>query len=135
MNTNVLVVFILTLTLGVTYFYTSLREFYSPTKSLRQEVSRLEDKVKAERFKHLLTSYAFADFRNYVATVLPKAIQEKGEGEKSFKLRSLASVVQNQTNENLSIERASMAFDTAKKLFREQKLEESNKLFALLIKN
>jgi len=135
MNTNVLVVFILTLTLAESYFYACLRDFYSPAKNLRVQVSQLEDKVKSERLKHLVDSYEFAEFRNYVATILPNAIKEKGEGEKSFKLRSLASVVQNGSNEALAIEKAHMAFDTAKKYFREGKFEESNKLFALLIKN
>jgi TolA-binding protein len=135
MNTNILVVFILTLTLGMSYLYTSLREFYSPTKDLRHQVAALDEKVKTERFKHLVDSYEFAEFRNYVATILPEAIKEKGDGEKSFQLRSLASVVQNQSNENLAVEQAQMAFDTAKKYFREQKFEDSNRLFALMIKS
>ncbi len=137
MNTNVFVVFTLSLTLAFSYFYTELREFYSPTKGLRAEVHALEHKVQEEKFKQLVLSYEFFDFRDYVATLLPKAIREKGgeETEKSYPLRSLASVVQKQTNEKLSVEKAKMIFESAKKLFRDQKFEDASKSLTALIKN
>lgn len=135
MNTNVFVVFTLTLTLSLSYFYTQLREHFSPTKNLRMQVHALEKKVGEEKFKTQLAHYEFEDFRNYVATILPKEIEKKHSDEKSFPLRSLASVVQKQTNEKLNIEKAHIAFESAKKLFRDQKYESSVKAFEALVKN
>jgi TolA-binding protein len=135
MNTNVFVVFTLSLTLAFSYFYTALREYYSPTKELRAEVRALENKVQDERFKNELVEHEITDFRNYVATLLPSAIKAKGDGEKSYPLRSLASVVQKHTNEKLNIETAKLAFESAKKLFRDQKFELATKALNAVVKN
>jgi TolA-binding protein len=137
MNTNVFVVFSLCITLGLSYLYTELREFYSPAKRLSSEVHALEEKIREERFKRLLLSYEFQDFRNEVATVLPKAIRENGgdEAEKTFPMRSLASVVQSRSNENLNIEKARIIFSKAKKYFRDKKYSEASSAFANLIKS
>lgn len=135
MNTNIFVVFTLTLTLGLSYFYTELREFYSPTKGLTREVRALENKISEEKFKHQLTSYEFEDFRNYVATILPKAIEDKHSDEKSYPLRSLASVVQKQTNEKLNVEKAHLIFEEAKRMFRTEKYEIASKSLTVLVKN
>ncbi len=134
MNTNVFVVYILSLSCTLTYFYAELREYFTPIKHYQEKVSRLEDKVKEERFKHLLTSYEFQDFRAHVGTLLPSAIKEKGEGEKSYPLRTLASVVQKHSSEKLMVARAKAVFETGKTLFRDKKYELAAAKFQELVK-
>jgi TolA-binding protein len=133
MNTNVFVVYILVLTLGVSHFYAEVREFYTPVKEYKQKISHLNKKVKQERFKHMLTTYEFADFRAHVATLLPNAIQESGPGEKSYPLRTLASVTQKTVNENLAVQRAKNLFDEGKRFFRDNKFTDAVRALTLLV--
>lgn len=118
----------------MTYFYSKVREFYNPLDEYKMKVTQLEERVKTERFKHLITAYEFQDFRSYVGTLLPQAIKEKGEGEKSYPLRTLASVVQKSVNENLAQARAKGVMDEGKKLFREQKYAKAVDQFEVLLK-
>jgi TolA-binding protein len=135
MNTNLFVVFILSLTCGMTYFYAELREYFNPLDQYKEKVVHLEEKVKEERFRHLLTSYEFQDFRVYVATLLPKAIEEKGPGEKSYQLRGLASVVQKGSNEKLAITRSKVIFEDGKKQFREKNYDIASMKFREILKD
>lgn len=135
MNTNVFVVYILTLACGATYFYARVKEHFNPLVSYQKKVEHLEKKVKDERFQHLLTSYEFHDFRAYVGTILPSAIEEKGPGEKSYPLRTLASVVQKQNNEKVALSRAKNIFEEGKTLFRGKQYESAINSFRVLLKN
>ncbi len=132
------VVYILAITYGMTLFYAKLREHFNPLDAFKEKVVHLEERVKEERVKHLITSYEFQEFRGYVATILPEAIKEKDgpvkDSEKSYPLRSLASVVQSQTNENLALARAKIVFEEAKSLFRQKKYEEATTSFEILLK-
>jgi TolA-binding protein len=135
MSTNVLVTFCLTLTLGITIFYGQLREHFSPVHHLRAEVAHLNQRIREERFQNLLTSYQFADFKTEVATLLPGAIKEKGEGEKSFSQRMLASVVQSHSSDQAGFQRAQIEFEDGSRLFREKKYEEATRVFEDLIQH
>ena len=135
MNTNIFVAFCLMIACAMTYFYSELREHFSPADLYKEQIATLEKKVTTERLKHLITSYESADFRSYVATLLPEAIKQKDSQEKSYQLRGLASVVQKQNNENLTISRAQAVFDEGKKYFRENKYEEASRSFRFLVKN
>jgi len=135
MSTNLFTVFIMTLTMSLTVFYGRLREHFSPLDAYKERVVHLEDRIERERLKRLLTSYEFADFRGYVATLLPEAIRQKGPGEKSYPLRSLASVVQNRWNEKYEITTAREIFEQGKKSFREKKYEDAEKTFKSLWNN
>lgn len=128
------VVYILAITYGMTLFYAELREYYNPLDAFKEKVAHLEKRVKEERFSHLITSYEFQDFRAHVGTLLPEAIKKKGEGELSYPLRTLASVVQKHTNESLMITRAKAVFEEGKKLFRQKKYDEAIVSFSILIK-
>lgn len=134
MSTNMFVVYILSITYGMTLFYAELREHFNPLDVFKQKVAHLEKRVKEERFHHLLTSYEFQDFRTYVGTLLPHAIKQKGEGEQSYPLRTLASIVQKHTNENLAISRAKSIFEEGKELFRQKKYDEATMSFLILLK-
>lgn len=118
----------------MTLFYAELREHFNPLDAFKEKVSHLEKRVKEERFNHLLTSYEFQDFRAYVGTILPSAIKQKGEGERSYPLRTLASVVQKHTNENLALSKAKSVFEEGKGLFRQKKYDAAIASFLILIK-
>ncbi len=133
MNTNMFVAYILFLTCALTHFYAEVREYFNPLDQYKEKVTHLEERVQKERFKHLLTSYEFQDFRTHVATLLPEAIQKSGPGEKSYPLRTLASVVQKRVNEGLAITRANEIFESGKKLFREKKYDEAAERFQTVL--
>jgi TolA-binding protein len=119
----------------VSYFYAELREYFNPLDAYKERVAKLEESVKAEKFKHLLTSYEFHDFRAHVGTILPNAIKEKGPGEKAYPLRSLASVVQRRTNEVLVVARAKNIFEQGKTYFRQKNYELAAQQFQLVVKD
>ena len=134
MNTNLFVVYILTLAMGLTFFYAEARKFFSPIKEYQAKVERLEGRVTEERVKHLRTSFAFKDFRTQVAVILPSALEGTRKSyEKSYPIRTLASVVQHSSNEKLNFARATTMFEQGKELFREKSFDEANVVFKKLI--
>ncbi len=138
MSTNMFVVYILAITYGMTLFYTKAREHFTPVDAYKEKIVHLEHKVKEERVKHMLTSYEFQDFRSHVGSILPEAIKKRDvdfkNSEKSFPLRTLASVTQRQPSNPLAFTRAKNIFEEGKRLFRDKKYEEAATSFTLLVK-
>jgi TolA-binding protein len=135
MNTNLFLVTVLTITTAFAGFYVQLREYFNPLKESQAKVAFLQKKIEEERFKHLLTSYDLADFKSYVGTILPEAIQKKGAGEKSYQLRTLASVVQSGSSESISALKGKTLFESGKQNFRLKKYDEAAKAFQSLLQN
>ncbi len=135
MKTNVLVTFALTWTLAVTLFYSRLREHFSPVHTLQSQIEALQNRVREERFQRLLLSYQFADFRTEVATVLPGAIKKAGPGEKGYPLRTLASVVQEPSNDQLGFQTAHSVFQDGIREYNKGHYEQANDIFQALIQN
>lgn len=123
------------MTLALTLFYSRLRQHFSPVHALDARILALQYHVREERFKRLLLSYQFADFRNEVATLVPAAIKRAGPGEESYPQRMLASVVQDQTNPNLGFQTADAVFDQASRQFDKKHYNKANEIFVSLIRN
>lgn len=113
----------------------SVTSYYSRPEIFTAQMKELKEQVAREKFKNSLTMNEFMEFRQYVATLLPEAIEKKGPGEASYQLRSLASVVQTEKSESLIEMKARLLFEKGKTLFREKNYIQSNKVFAELIKN
>lgn len=135
MNTNVFVTFTMAWTLAATLFYSRLRQHFSPVHTLQARIEGLQSKVRHERFERLLLSYQFADFRNEVATLLPGAIKKKGPGEKSYPMRTLASVVQDQQNDSVGFQTADSVFQDGIRAYNNGKFEHAIDIFRSVINN
>lgn len=133
MKNSVFLAFSLILTAGIAYLYGEARYYFHRPSIYIVEIKRLQEQVAREKFRHQLTTYEFQDFRQYVATLLPEAIKEKGSQEKSYPLRSLASVVQKGSRDGLLVQRAQSLFEKGKSQFREKDFVQSNKTFLRLI--
>ena len=123
MNSSVFVSYCLFLTLGVTAFYGQAKQYFNRPGPYLERIENLKENIEQEKFRHLLTKHEFEDFRQYTATLLPQAIQKKGKGEKSFLLRSLASVVQKSNSDQLSDFKATEKFEKGRAAFRTQQFE------------
>jgi len=122
-------------TLAASLFYSRLRQHFSPVHVLNSRIVMLQHRVREERFERLLLSYQFADFRNEVATVLPEAIKKKGPGEKGYPLRTLASVTQDQQNDNIGFETADAVFQDGVQAYNSGKFEHAIDIFQSIISN
>lgn len=135
MKNNLFLSFCLLLIAGVVYSNHVFVSYFNRPEIYIAQTNELKDQVLREKFKHDLTTNDFLEFRQYVATLLPEAIEKKGQGEASYQLRSLASVVQNQKSESLVEMKARVLFEKGKTLFRDKNYIEANKVFAKLLKD
>lgn len=135
MKNNLFLSFCLLLVAGVVYSNHVFVSYFNRPEIYISQMSDLKEKVAREKFKHELTTNEFLEFRQYVATLLPTAIEKKGQGEASYQLRSLASVVQTHKSESLIEMKSRLLFEKGKSLFREKNYVESNKVFAKLLKD
>lgn len=111
------------LSLGMTFFYGQARMYFDRPGPFLERIQELKGDVEQEKFRHLLTKYEFEDFRQHTASLLPAAVKEKGPGEKSYPLRTLASVVQKANKDQFQIRRAQDIFKSAKAAFRGKSFE------------
>lgn len=133
MKTSVFLSFSLILTSAIVYFYGEVRYYFNRPDIYLSQIKNLRQEVAREKFRHQLTSYEFAEFRQYVATLLPDAVKTKDE--KNYPLRSLASVVQKGKNESLLAQRAKDLFERGKAEFRDKKYTLSNRTFMQLLRD
>jgi TolA-binding protein len=127
--TAIFVLFILTA------FHMQVKAHYQRPEIYLEQISKLEKKWQEEKVKHLITSFHMQDFRQSVATILPRAIQEKKSYEKSYPLRSLASVLQKNSKEHILNLKSDSTFQAAARLYSEKKYTESIEIFKGLIIN
>jgi TolA-binding protein len=121
MKTSVFVTFCLGLTTVYAYFFGEAKELFHRPDFYLYEIEGLKNNLNQEKLRHLLTQYEFEDFRAHTASILPNAIIKKGPGEKSFPLRSLASVVQKSGSDEVGTIRAKELYERAKQSFRSKK--------------
>jgi TolA-binding protein len=135
MKSSLFLSYCLILTSGIVYLQSEVRSHFARPDRYISEISHLKEKVKEEKFRNEMALHEFLEFKQYVATLLPAAVKEKGPGEASYKLRSLASVVQKPTSTSLVEMKALDLFEKGKVSFRDKKYPEAAKIFGQLIKN
>ena len=111
------------LTLGFTLFFGEARQYFNRPEPYLKRIENLKEDIEKEKFKHLLTKYEFEDFRQYTATLIPDVVKEKGPGEKSYPVRTLASVV---SRGDMDVHRTALAkdlFETCKFAFRNKSFD------------
>ncbi len=130
MKTSGFLVFMLILLSGFIGLNGYVRSAFTPVDSLNKQIASLKEQAREAKFKQLLAQDSLRDFQAQVATVLPSAIEGKSI-EEAYPLRQLASVVSK--GDALNIERASSAFEKAKRQFRDKHFEDSEALLGDLI--
>lgn len=83
----------LMMALVMVYANYKFHDHFSGVTQYQKQVASLESELDREQFRHLLTQTQLSEFKQHVAVMLPEAIEKKGEGERSYPLRQLASVV------------------------------------------
>lgn len=133
MNTTVFVSYCLALTTLMTVFYGEARQYFNRPDPYIHRIENLKEDVESQKLKTLMTQSEFEDFRQYVATLLPGVIHEKGPGEKSYQYRTLASVVSKDSSDDFGNMKARQLFDKGKKYFREHQYDLAAQTFADVI--
>jgi TolA-binding protein len=134
MKSSVVVVYSSLLAFGLVTFHERVKQHFLRPDAYLRKIERLEKSVLEERLAHLWTVYEFEDFRQYVATLLPEAVRAQPSQEKSFPLRSLASVVQQSENQGLQEYRGDALFFEGQRHFRGGHLREAIASFESLIR-
>lgn len=114
-------------------FYGEVKEHLASPEPYLRQIDVLRADIKKEELKHFVTAFEFEDFRQYVGTLLPGVIKEKGPGEKSYPYRSLASVTQKSSSETLNIQKAKDVFENGRSEFRSNRYAQAIESFDKLI--
>ena len=104
-------------------FYGQARSYFNRPGPFLERINDLKHEVEQDKFRHQLTKFEFEDFRQHTATLLPAAIKQKGPGEKSYPLRTLASVTQKSDGSNFTVLKAKRTFEKGKDAFRRKSFE------------
>jgi hypothetical protein len=113
------------------WVFFELKEYFSGSRELQVENSRLKVSVDRERAKTDLTAYKFELFRQNVAKIIPTVNELKVKEES---VRSLASVVQNESPEFLRAAEVESKIRVIKDHFADRKyklvVQSTNELLA-----
>lgn len=114
-------------------FYAVVRESYNGLREANEKVQRLEEHAKSLKAEKEIESEHFLEFRQYVATLMPEALKEKGMGEAGYPFRNLASLVMKSENKEVKAVIAKTLFETGKEYFRKEDFNKANRAFRQLI--
>lgn len=126
-------VFILALTLGWTQFFWTAKYHFSGLSEAKQKISELRAEVKQERLKAELAKEEFLEYRQDVATLMPKALTIAGRGKKGYPMRNLAAVLNPSTTDAVRPVIIKTLFERGQELFRQKKYEEANRVFKMFV--
>lgn len=124
--------FILTLTLGWMQFFWTAKHHFSGLEEAKQRAMQLQSEVKEERLKTELAREEFLEFRQDVATLMPRVLPV-AQGEAGYPLRNLAAVLNPSTSDAVRPIIIKTLFEHGQELFRTKKYEQSNKVFKSFI--
>lgn len=133
MKNYILASFCLFLTAGWAFFYGQAKAHYTKPDHYIAKIKKLHQQLGKEKLRTVLTQYEFEGFRQYVATLLPGVIKEKGSGEAGYPYRSLASVVQKTQVEEILVQDAKQIFAKAKADFRQKRYLDALRGFEKII--
>ncbi|MGE4129992.1 MAG: tol-pal system YbgF family protein [Bdellovibrionales bacterium] len=123
------------MTLGWMQLYSSVRVSYNGLREYQVEIKQLHHELKQAEIAKEIESEHFLEFRQYVATLMPEVLKQRGQGEQGYPLRSLASTIAKTENETLRQAVAKSVFERGKDLFRKKEYAKAKKEFKRLIKD
>lgn len=112
--------FILVLLVLWMSFYARVRETFNGVSEYRSEISRLRHQANEDRVARDLDHEHFLEFRQSVATLMPDAVKNQGEGERGYAYRNLASVVSKPQSTEVRRLVAKTLFETGREQFRKK---------------
>lgn len=129
MKLNTFLSFILVLTLGWMQFYSKVRERFNGVHELKSELSLERKRTENREISAAMEREQFIEFRQYVATLMPDLLKEKGPGEQGYPYRNLASTIAR--GEALDVKKAiaKTLFESGQKYFREKKYDKAIGVF------
>ncbi len=121
--------FILVLTLGWMQFYASVRERFNGVQELEEKVEATRRASERREIEIALEREQFLEFRQFVATLMPDVLKEKGLGTEGYPFRSLASTISR--TEAIEVKRAiaKTLFERGKSYFRDKEYAKAVKVF------
>jgi TolA-binding protein len=125
MKLSVFLAYMLVLTAGCMQFYAAVRETFNGNSEYKAEIARLHYQIKENRIAHALDKEQFLEFRQYVATLMPETLKQKGQGEAGYPIRGLASVVSNGDATQIRAAIAKTLFERGKVYFRDKKFDKA----------
>jgi TolA-binding protein len=134
MRQQAFVAFILILTIAWTTFYASVREVFNGVEEYKAQVAESRRLLEDERVARAIDREQFLDFQQTVASLMPEALRDRGEGEEGYPLRSLASTIARKDAVSLRQTIAKTLFEKGKDCFRKKEYEKANKAFRELIR-
>ena len=110
------------------------QHFNSPLR-YEKKIEVLQEELAQSELRNELLKDQHIEFQMDVARVLPEAIKKAPKGEKSYPLRTLASLVFAKNKKNYQESQMRRSFQGAKRLFRDKKFKKSALAFVEFIEN
>lgn len=133
MNSQVHLIIILMLTTALTQAYSAFREHFSGVDEYRKQVTELKEQVRRKDLERAIVAQQMAEFQQHVGEILPEAIKDRGQGEKGYPLRSLASVVVRPQSDEMREKLIETFFLQGKKRFSQGEYRQANRIFRKVI--
>lgn len=125
--------FILMMTLGWMQFYAAVRERFNGVEELENHVANLEKRSEHREVEIALERDQFLEFRQYIATLMPEVLKQKGMGEEGYAYRSLASTITRTEAIEVKKAIAKTLFERGKTHFRASEYAKSVKIFKQVV--
>jgi TolA-binding protein len=125
--------FCLILTVVWMQLYAKTRETFNGVSEYRAQIHHLENELEQRKVQALIEADHFLEFRQYVATLMPDVLKQKGMGEAGYPFRSLASTISPGRADEIRKTLAKTLFEKGKDLFRKGKFSEANRAFKQVI--
>ncbi len=125
--------FTLLLTASIFVFYVVVNNELSGVDLLVIENKLLKHELKKSTLKQELIKFHFETYRQDVAEILPEVLLKKSKGERSFPLRSLASVTQRHSNDRVFSRLGKKLFIRGQRAFRLGGYKESVKALEVFV--
>lgn len=100
-------------------------EFRGDDRAAKAQIAALEREGALRRLDAQLARHELADWRQHVATLLPRDVVPSPIDVRPYALRSVASAIAGDVESTLELERASSLMERAKRDFRDKRFEES----------
>jgi TolA-binding protein len=124
---------ILVLTAVWMQVYFLARQTFSGVRDLEAEVERLKITNEREHLEMALEREQFLEFRQYVATLMPDVLKQKGQGEQGYPYRNLASTISRKEAEIVRQAIAKTLFEHGKEYYRKKEYAKAGRSFQQII--
>ncbi len=128
-------IYVLVLSLGWIYLYGHYQKDPMAGEIRALERTALERQVASERLARIVAEERMLEFRVEVARILPSVLKDKGEGERGFPLRDLASVLQGSDSNEIHQVVVQSMFERAQNLFKNRQYARANTILRKIVED